>query len=110
MNTYTCTIALGLALLGSTTLASADQLAMLDKHEAWQNNILLEPSAAQLRQELKGRVVIYDGLSDVTVDKALDAQFNRIQNMMFTRIVRTDKNGQPLKDESGSVVVEDDGC
>lgn len=54
--------------------------------------------------------MIYDGLRDVTIEQVLDVQFERIQSMMFTRLIRTDKTGAPLRDASGKIVVEDDGC
>jgi len=46
--------------------------------------------------------MIYDGLTSNTVDKAMDEQFNRIEHMMFVRIVHEQDNGE--------YYVEDDGC
>jgi len=88
----------------------AEQVTLLDAQETWQNNRLLQPTPNQIEQEQKGNVVIYDGLKDITIDEALDQYFDRIQNMMFTRIIRTGKAGKPLQDEAGNVVMEDDGC
>ena len=86
-----------------------DQVAMAI--EQWQYNRLFNPSPADQEAEERGDVVIYDGLTDVTVNKALDQNFNRIQNMMFTRTVVTDENGGPMIDPvTGNKVVEDDGC
>jgi hypothetical protein len=88
----------------------ADELALLDTETTWQNNRLFAPTVHQRAQEQKGSVVIYDGLKDITVEDAMDQAFDRIQNMMFTRIIRTGKSGQPVRDKDGDVVVEDDGC
>jgi len=86
-----------------------DQVAMA--MEQWQYNRLFNPSPAAREAEKRGDVVIYDGLTDVTVNKALDQNFDRIQNMMFTRTVVTDENGEPKIDpDTGNKVVEDDGC
>jgi len=79
--------------------------------EKWHHNRLLSPSPADQKSEKQGAVVIYDGLTDVTVNKALDQHFDRIQNMMFTRTVITDENGDPQLDPiTGNKLVEDDGC
>lgn len=102
-------ISLALMLcLGSVVLvSSANAAPNVDK---WQSRLLFEPSSQQLELERKGRIMIYEGLLDQTVDQVLDTQFDRMQNMMFTRIVRTDSTGQPLRDANGQIVVEDDGC
>lgn len=86
-----------------------DQVAMTI--EQWQYNRLLNPSPAARESEKQGAIVIYDGLTDVTVNQALDQHFDRIQNMMFTRTVITDENGDPQRDPiTGNELVEDDGC
>jgi hypothetical protein len=86
-----------------------DQVAMAV--ENWQYNRLFNPSPADRESEKRGAIVIYDGLTDVTVNQALDQNFDRIQNMMFTRTVVTDENGEPKVDPAtGENVVEDDGC
>ena len=90
--------------------AQAESLAMLTGEDSWQTRNLFEPSRNQRALEEKGRITIYDGLRETMVNQALDSQFNRIQNMMFTRIIRTDNDGEPLRDATGEVVVEDDGC
>ncbi len=92
----------GLLLLSVEPWAAADE---------WQVRMLNQPSEAQLALEEKGRVFIYDGLTDVQVESALDQQFERMESMMFVRTVLTEVNGEKLTDpESGEVVVEDDGC
>ena len=64
----------------------------------------------QRQKENQGQIMIYDGLHDTTVKQALDNNFERIENMMFTRVVITNEDGQPKTDEAGNQVVEDDGC
>jgi hypothetical protein len=76
---YLCTIGLSIA----NTSDAGD----------WYRNQLLNPSAGQLRAEQRGRVAIYDGLYESTVDEALDTQFGRIENMMFVRVTHTTPEG-----------------
>ncbi|MEJ2142381.1 MAG: hypothetical protein P8Y24_08510 [Gammaproteobacteria bacterium] len=89
---------------------ASDQLALLEANNQWQVARLFEPTKGERKLEEKGYIMIYDNLPDTTVDKALDKNFDRIENMMFTRVVTTDKNGQPEVDELGNTVTEDDGC
>jgi len=65
---------------------------------------LMQPSAAELASEERGRVHIYDSLEINEVNAALDQNFERIQNMMFVRINHLPATG------SGPAEVEDDGC
>ena len=65
----------------------------------WQRNQLLNPSAGQLKAERRGRVAIYDGLHESTVDRALDTQFGRIENMMFIRVAHTTPDGDEWVDD-----------
>lgn len=74
-------------------------IASTSNAEDWQRNQLLNPSAGQLAAEKRGRVAIYDGLHESTVDTALDNQFGRIENMMFIRVARTSPNGDEWVDD-----------
>jgi hypothetical protein len=75
---------------------------------------LLNPTQVDQKAEAKGRVMIYDGMTDQEVARAFDEQFDRLEYMMFTRTVVTDDSGRPRKDPStGELVTEsgyDDGC
>jgi len=68
----------------------------------YQQMVLFTPSATNLEAEAEGRVMIYDGLKNETVNLALNEQFGRIENMMFVRT--------QFVQEDGEYEVEDDGC
>ena len=87
--------------------ANAGSTAMPD----WQTRRVFEPTQHELTWEEKGRVMIYDGLTDRQVARAFDEQFDRLGHMMFTRIVVTDDSGEAKRNESGEPLTEsDDGC
>lgn len=72
---------------------------------------LFAPSPGELRAEAAGRVYIYEGLRDTDVERALEEEFKRVQNMMFIRVKPTDAGGNPVKDpKTGAEYVQDDGC
>ena len=89
---------------------SLGDLALLDAADKWQVNRLLEPTTYQRKKESQGQIMIYDGLRDTAVKNALDTNFDRIENMMFTRVIITDESGQPELDVAGNEITEDDGC
>ena len=81
-----------------------------DLHE-WSVSMLFKPTPLQLQQERAGRVHRHDDLKDTEVNRALDQQFERIESIMFTSVVVTDRKGNPVIDpDSGAVLVEYDGC
>lgn len=63
---------------------------------------LFTPSDSMLKAESRGRIMIYDGMDNETVNRAMDEQFDRIDNMMFTRIHHVHDNGEEY--------IDDDGC
>lgn len=80
-------------------------------NENWQQRRLMQPTPDELHWEQAGNVMIYDGLTDHQVATAMDRHFNRIQAMMFTRVVVTDETGTPKEDpDTGQTIIENDGC
>ncbi len=67
----------------------------------FQHNMLLNPDSAQMSAEARGRVMIYDGMNSVTVELAMNTQFDRIESMMFVNTRHVQPDGE---------VVEDDDC
>ena len=77
----------------------------------WQNHMLWNPSDSERQREQDGKIMIYHGLSDKTVENVMDSQFKRLSSMMFTGVIVTDQYGEALIDpDTNEVVVEDDGC
>lgn len=70
--------------------------------DSFQHRMLFSPTESMLKAETKGRIMIYDGLDSASVDRAMDEQFKRIDNMMFIRIHHAEDDGQ--------YSVDDDGC
>lgn len=102
-----CINCIVITILTSTTALAADT----QKIDSYQQNALFQPSNNQLARESQGLVYIYDGLTDKTIDKAMDDQPDRIKSMMFVNTKRSDENGNPLRDtETGEILVEDDDC
>ncbi len=101
-------IAFGLVLAFSAPAYSAIAGSQPQGNDDWQERRLFEPKPAELASEAAGRVVIYDGLTEPQVDKAMDQAFDRIEHMMFIRV----KVPQPAKTEGAKTeyVTYNDGC
>ena len=69
----------------------------------WQQRRLFSPTTQERAAEQQGRVVIYDGVKDVEVARAMDEQFERVESMMFIRTQITDRAGTVVDSE-------DEGC
>ena len=94
INVTLLAILVGAQLWGAAALANASG--------DWQLAMIHQPSSAQLTVEDRGRVFIYDRLSDADVELAMNTQFHRLDHMMFVRTkVETAKGVEP---------VIDDGC
>jgi hypothetical protein len=91
------TLVLGIVLGTSIMTVHAEGKAT----SAYQQNMLFNPSQSLLKAESRGRVTIYDGLANSKVERALDTQFGRIDNMMFISTRHTLEDG---------TVEEDDDC
>jgi len=104
---YTLTNMISITIVAMALYAGNARADVLD----WYKQQLFEPTGQQLAMEQRGRVMIYDGLPDTEVRRALDEQFERVQSMMFTGTVVTDEQGEPVRDdETGELLVENDGC
>ena len=63
-------------------------------YDEYQYSILFNPTENVLEAEERGRIMIYDGLKNEEVEKAMTEQFERIENMMFVRTVHIQENGE----------------
>jgi len=96
-----------ITLVAISLLGTNARAGLLD----WYMQQLFEPSRQQLAMEQHGRIMIYDGMRDRDVQRALDEQFDRVESMMFTSTIVTDAQGEPAIDPvTGEVLVENDGC
>ena len=99
------TDAIALAVSAGQTCAADDDIAAIELRR------LLEPTPSEIVQEEEGRIYIYDGLSGSDIERAMSEEFDRVENMMFIRVRKTDADGEPVRDpDTGAAEVEDDGC
>jgi len=55
--------------------------------------------------------MIYEGMTDSDVERAITRHFNRVQVMMIINTEVTDDTGLKVKDpKTGMIVTENDGC
>jgi len=95
----------GTVLLAMATGALAEELRDIELRR------LFDPTEAEVASEAEGRIYIYDGLTDVDVQRALNEEFDRVEHMMFIRTQKTDAKGEVKRDaQTGAVEHEDDGC
>lgn len=109
-----CLVRRGLGLrafLLVTILSVSTAVVAGDFLQRWFQNRLFAPNEQQRELERKGQVVIYDGLYDTEVNRAMETQFERIEYMMFVGTIITDENGEPEHDtNTGELMKEDDDC
>lgn len=75
----------------------------------WQVRRLLEPNQLELERETKGAVFVYQGLKDTDVELAMDTYPERIGQMMFVKVIRTDEQGNIMRHpETGEPIMDDD--
>jgi hypothetical protein len=94
----------GLLIAASAIVNAADARVSDMPNADWQIARLMAPTASQLSSESRGQVFIYDSLDINQVEKAMDANFDRIQHMMFTRV------RHPAPTPNSPAYLEDDGC
>ena len=113
-----------LTILSQTAIAEIDQTSWnqtgtdrtetrqaVASIERWQMQMIYQPSQSLLKREQRGFVNIYDGFTDVQVEKIMDDKFDRIDNMMFSRVKITDISGTvKTNPATGYAMMEDDGC
>ena len=110
MRATTRTVTTIVTLIAITLLFNTPSVAAADVAEIEQRR-LFAPTASELASENEGRIYIYDGLRDSDIERAMEQHFNRIENMMFIRTIKTDEKGVIKRDETtGEIEIEDDGC
>lgn len=108
MNTLTGNKVSGMALATMFAICGAPTVLAAD---LWQERMLFNPPSSQLDAEARGRIMIYDGMTDAQIANAMDSQFDRIESMMFVRTIHSDAQDEIMHDPaSGRVEVDDDGC
>lgn len=104
------TTAIVVLLFLTTISASLPAASDASAVQQMQQRRLFEPSESELRKESSGNVYIYDGLTDKTVQRALNEEFDRLGSMMFIRTVHTDDSGKPKRDSGTGEILQDHDC
>ena len=108
MNTLTYNTVFGTILATIIAAGAAQPVPAADR---WQERMLFDPPPAQLEAEARGRIMIYDGMTEAQIASVMDSQFDRIESMMFVRTIHTDAQGAVQADpETGIPEADDDGC
>lgn len=93
-----------LVIAPTATVHAADDQPSSPTPDDWQTGRLMTPTPSHPAAESKGQVSVYDSLDINQVEAALDASFDRIQHMMFTRV------RHPAPTPNTPAYLEDDGC
>ncbi|MDH5445929.1 MAG: hypothetical protein OEY52_10250 [Gammaproteobacteria bacterium] len=110
IRTFYC-VAMALLLIPVTQTSAAQSLNGEPSFMNWQLKRLFRPSEQQLQAEQNGFIFIYDGIKSNDVEKVMQEQFHRLDSMMFTGIIITNEDGEPVIDpKTGLAMREDDGC
>jgi len=97
-------------VLAPPLLFAAPSISAADVADIEQRR-LFDPTAGELAAEHGGRIYIYEGLRDTDIERAMEQHFDRIENMMFIRTIKTDEKGAVKRDAAtGEIEIEDDGC
>jgi hypothetical protein len=71
---------------------------------------LFQPNEFEMRNEAAGSVYIYEGLTDRAVNQAMEDEFERVEHMMFINTIRTDAQGNPMRDPETGLIEDDNDC
>lgn len=98
------------SMMFAVSLLTANSCQADDQAISLQSKRLNSPSKTQSNLEKDGKVYLYIGLKDKEVDRALDTQFDRIENFMFLSVIKTDNNEKSLRTKTGELLLESDDC
>ncbi len=90
------------AILISMHTSAVDAAQASNSFKNFQMKTMYEPASYVLKREARGAVTISVGFTSQEVDQAMDEHYDRIENMMFTRMV--------ISDDAGGSFIADDGC
>jgi len=88
----------------ATSTGGADEIREIEMRR------LFHPNPSELEAEANGRIYIYDGLTSKDMERAMDEEFARVDNMMFIR-TKTPKISPTPKDSAVEYEYQsDDDC